>query len=153
VCPEQVQSIGLRPQMLAQAEALAREKATADGASPESWRDYVYGLDENGGTNTVYVSPVPFAVVSAAIDQAHAELAPGQGKGRNAAGKQGGKRRKKGYAGRPPMHPVANSMESAENLTTALVLAPLAGLAAGFTKLFGKKPPQDQPPSEQGGQS
>lgn len=153
VCPEQVQSIGLRPQMLAQAEALAREKAQADGADPGRWRDYVYGLDENGGTNTVYVSPVPFTVVSAAIDQAHAQAVPGTGKGQGAAGKRGGKGRKAGFAGRPPMKPVGNSMESAENLTTALVLAPLAGLAAGFTRIFGKKPPSEQPPSEQGGQS
>jgi len=159
VCPEHVQTIGLRPQMLAQAEALARQKAQADGAAPDRWRDYVYGIEENGGTNTVYVSPVPFAVVSAAVNQAHAQAAPGQGKGRAGAGKQGGKRRKAGFAGRPPMGPVNNTMESAENLTAALVLAPLAGLAAGFTRLFGKKqppsdqPPQEQPPSEQGGQS
>ncbi len=39
------------------------------------------------------------------------------------------------------MQPVANSMGHAENLTLALVLAPLAGLAAGFTRFFGKKRP------------
>ena len=153
VCPEQVQSIGPREQMLARAEALARQKAATDGASPDRWRDYIYGLEENGGTNTIYVAPMPFKAVSAAIDKAHAQAAPGQGKGRAAAAKQGGKRRKAGFAGRPPMGPVANTMDGAENLTAALVLAPLAGLAAGFTKLFGKKPPRPQPPSQEGGQS
>jgi hypothetical protein len=44
-----------------------------------------------------------------------------------------------GAMGLMHMRPVANSMANAENLTWALVLAPLAGLAAGFTKLFGKK--------------
>ncbi|MCB2228087.1 MAG: 4Fe-4S dicluster domain-containing protein [Desulfarculaceae bacterium] len=138
VCPEQVQSIGPRESILAQAETLARQKAEADGASPESWRDYVYGLSENGGTTTLYVSPMPFSVVSQAIEQAHAASAK-PGRGRAAQAKQGGRRKGRGFGGRPPMGPVADVMAKADNLSLALVLAPLAGLAAGFTRLFGKK--------------
>lgn len=36
------------------------------------------------------------------------------------------------------MGPVANSMQSEENLTLALVLAPVAGATAGITRLFSK---------------
>jgi Fe-S-cluster-containing dehydrogenase component len=151
VCPEQVQSIGPRQQMLAKAEDLAREKALADGADPERWRDYVYGLEENGGTNTIYVSPMPFSLVSQAIAAAHAQEAkPGQGQA--AAAKSGGRRQRRGFAGRPPMGPVGDTMASAENFSLALVLAPLAGLAAGFTRLFGKKAKPDSQAGE-GGQS
>eukprot|EP01022_Parablepharisma_sp_SALTPOND_P027138 TRINITY_DN6584_c0_g2_i1.p1 TRINITY_DN6584_c0_g2~~TRINITY_DN6584_c0_g2_i1.p1 ORF type:complete len:293 (+),score=103.41 TRINITY_DN6584_c0_g2_i1:2-880(+) len=151
VCPEQVQSIGPRDQMLAEAEALARKKAQADGASPDQWRDYVYGLDENGGTNTIYVTPMPFALVTQAIAADHAASAK-PGRGRAAAGKRGGRRKGRGFGGRPPMGPVGNTMDSAENLSLALVLAPVAGLAAGFTRLFGRKN-QPAEPSQKGGQS
>ncbi|MCF8033309.1 MAG: 4Fe-4S dicluster domain-containing protein [Desulfarculaceae bacterium] len=138
VCPEQVQSIGPREQILAQAEALARAKATEDGASPDKWQDYVYGLTENGGTTTIYVSPMPFAAVAAAIEQNHAASAQ-PGRGRAARAKQGGRKKKRGFGGRPPMGPVEDVMAKADNLSLALVLAPVAGLAAGFTRLFGKK--------------
>jgi len=151
VCPEQVQSIGPRGRILAQAEALAREKAKADGASPDQWRDYVYGLDENGGTTTIYVTPMPFALVTQAIAEDHAASAQ-PGRGRAAANKQGGRKKRRGFAGRPPMGPVGNTMDSAENLSLALVLAPLAGLAAGFTRLFGRKIKSDDS-AEKGGQS
>lgn len=144
VCPQQVQSIGPRASMMAKAQELARAKAKADGASPESWRDYVYGLSENGGTNTIYVSPMPFKEVSAAIVQDRRQAQPGRGQ--RAASRQGGRGLRAGQAGRPLMGPVKDTMASAENLTKALVLAPLAGLAAGFTRLFGsKKPPQSAP--------
>lgn len=158
-CPEDVQAIGPRREMLARTEKLAREKAQADGVSPEHWRDYVYGLGENGGTSTFYVSQVPFAKVSAAIAALHQEQTPesqvqaaGRGRGKRAAGKRGGKSKRRGFMGRPPMGPVADTMASAENLSKALLLAPVIGLAAGFTKLFGKKPPSPGPKQE-GGQS
>jgi hypothetical protein len=50
------------------------------------------------------------------------------------------------------MGPVGDTMASAENFSLALVLAPLAGLAAGFTRLFGKKAKPDSQAGE-GGQS
>ncbi|RJX29572.1 MAG: hypothetical protein C4525_14370, partial [Desulfarculus sp.] len=66
-------------------------------------------------------------------------------RGPGAAASQGGRGLRAGMGGRPLMGPVDNTMASAENLTKALFLAPLAGLAAGFTRLFGsKKPPQGE---------
>lgn len=90
----QIQSIGPRSEMLAKAHALA-----------EAMGGFVYGERENGGTNTFYVSPVPFGV----LDQA-AEKGPG----------------------RPHLAPVQDSMAKAENLTWAVFAAPLAGIAAGL---------------------
>lgn len=145
VCPNQVQSIGPRAAQVAKAEALAQQMAQANGA-PEQWKSHLYGLTENGGTNTIYVSPTPFPAVNAALTRLHLEQAaadgparPGQGRGQ--ASKPGGGGQGQGRmlarSGRPHMGPTANSMESAENLTLALAIAPLAGLAAGLGKLFG----------------
>ncbi|MFZ5585583.1 MAG: 4Fe-4S dicluster domain-containing protein [Thermodesulfobacteriota bacterium] len=141
-CPNQAQTIGPRAAQVAQATELARRMAQADGRA-EAWREYVYGLDENGGTNTLYVSPVPFPVVNAALNKLHLEQAeadgpsrPGQGRGQ--AAKDGrGQGRRLAQAGRPHMGPVANSMQSEENLAKALVIAPVAGLIAGLGGLLG----------------
>jgi formate dehydrogenase iron-sulfur subunit len=94
ICPMQIQSIGPRSEMLAKAHRLAREM-----------NGHVYGEQENGGTNTFYVSPVPFHVLNH-----HAQHGPG----------------------RPHLEPVQNSMAKAENLTWAVFAAPLAGIAAGL---------------------
>jgi formate dehydrogenase iron-sulfur subunit len=145
VCPQKVQSIGPRRSQIKKAMALAKEKAVADGKNQDAWKDYVYGLEENGGTNTIYVAPMPFSEIANAINADHASRkgpgkggAKGAGQGSGAA--SGGKKMGRGARGLMHMNPVKNSMESAENLTTALVLAPIAGLAAGFTRLFGKRP-------------
>lgn len=100
VCPEDVQSIGPRREMVAKAQTLAREM---NGS--------VYGLTENGGTNTLYVSPVPFEVLNKAIPK---------GKGK------------------PHLKRVADSMADETNLATATLLAPVAGIAAGFLGLGAK---------------
>ena len=68
---------------------------------------YVYGENENGGTNTIYVSPVPFEDLNKAIEK---------GKGK------------------PHLKPVKDTMAQANNLTTAMVLAPVAGIAAAVGK-------------------
>lgn len=94
VCPMQIQSIGPRSQMLAKAHELARKM-----------NGFVYGERENGGTNTFYVSPVPFEVL-------------------NQAAAKG--------PGRPHLAPVENAMAKAENLAWAVFAAPLAGIAAGL---------------------
>jgi len=92
-CPMQIQQIGPRSEMLARAHELAKEM-----------NGYIYGDQENGGTNTFYVSPVPFEVLNKI-----AASAPGQ----------------------PHLAPVEDSMAKAENLTWAVLAAPLAGIAAG----------------------
>lgn len=102
-CPEDVQTIGPRNEIVARARALAREI-----------NGYVYGADENGGTNTVYVSPVPFEDLNAAVEM---------GKGK------------------PHLKPVKDAMAEANNLAAAMVIAPLAGIAAAAGKIYktGKK--------------
>lgn len=93
-CPEGVQIIGPRREMVAMARSLADEM-----------NGFLYGLTENGGTNTIYVSPVPFELLDAAVEQGR---------------------------GRPHLKPVADVMADETNLATATLLAPLAGIAAGF---------------------
>jgi Fe-S-cluster-containing dehydrogenase component len=104
VCPMEVQTIGPRQAMIAQARALA---ASIDG--------FIYGETENGGTGTLYVSPMPFELLDAAI-----ETGPG----------------------RPHLGPVADRMATAESLSWALLAAPAAGIAAGLLKT-GRRPGDD----------
>ncbi len=93
-CPEDVQSIGPRSEIIKEAHALAKEI-----------NGYIYGEKENGGTNTIYVSPVPFDVLNKAIEK---------GKGK------------------PHLNPVKDQMAQANNLVTAMAIAPVAGIAAAF---------------------
>jgi Fe-S-cluster-containing dehydrogenase component len=97
ICPEGVQTIGPRDEIVAAAHKRAKEIG-----------GYVYGEHENGGTNTLYVSPAPFDLLNQAI-------AKGDGK--------------------PHLGPVKNTMAQAENLSLALLIAPLAGAAAAFGKV------------------
>lgn len=93
-CPEGVQTIGPRSEMLEKARVRAAEI-----------KGFIYGEKENGGTNTFYVSPVPFDELNRAIEK-------GQGK--------------------PHLGPAADSMAKADNLLTAMLIAPVAGLAAAL---------------------
>jgi Fe-S-cluster-containing hydrogenase component 2 len=97
-CPEEVQTIGPRRRILAQAQALA-----------EKIGGHLYGASENGGTHTIYVSPVPFEQIN--------------------AGSQYG-------PGRPPMAPVADQMKTGNRLAAAMILAPLAGAGAAVAKML-----------------
>jgi Fe-S-cluster-containing dehydrogenase component len=134
VCPQNVQSIGPRQAQLAKAEALAREMAVKDGAAAEKWGDYVYGLTENGGTGTIYVAPMPFAAINAVLMKDHQEQAAKE----RAAAQKAGQRPEQGNLGRPHMGPAGASMASAERLTLALMIAPVAGLAAGLSRFLAK---------------
>ncbi len=95
-CPEQVQTIGPRDDIIRQAHALAQEM---DG--------YIYGEKENGGTNTIYVSPVPFEKID------------------NASEKND-----------PHMKPVKDQMADGNNLAKAMLIAPFAGAAAAVVKFI-----------------
>ncbi len=95
-CPEDVQTIGPRDEIIAAAHRLANE---IDG--------YIYGEHENGGTNTIYVSPVPFDQINA-----HSEY----GKGR------------------PPMQPAPNTMAQANNIAVSMVIAPVVGILAAVAR-------------------
>ena len=97
-CPEDVQTIGSREEIIKMAHARAREI-----------NGYIYGEKENGGTNTIYVSPVPFEDLNQAV-------AKGNGK--------------------PHLRPVEDSMAQANNLAAAMIIAPLAGITAAVGKYF-----------------
>ena len=84
--------------MIAAAHAIAKEI-----------NGYIYGEKENGGTNTIYVSPVPFDQLNAAIQKG---------------------------PGRPGLAPVADAMAHADNLAKAMVIAPIAGIAAAAGKFL-----------------
>ena len=71
----------------------------------EEINGYIYGETENGGTNTLYVSPIPFDV----IDK---EIAKGE----------------------PHFKPVADQMADGNNLAQAMFIAPFAGAAAALVK-------------------
>jgi Fe-S-cluster-containing dehydrogenase component len=103
-CPENVQKIGPREAILKEARAIA-----------ESINGHIYGAEENGGTNTIYVSPVPFQKLNMGIEKG---------------------------PGRPGLGPVADTMAHADNLAKAMIFAPIAGVAAavgGFLKSTRKE--------------
>lgn len=101
-CPEGVQSIGPRSEIIARAKALVAETG-----------GFLYGLEEGGGTNTLYVSPVPFDVLNEAIAKG-----PGQ----------------------PHLGPAEDVMARDESLATVVAAAPFMGLAAGLlTFVHGMK--------------
>jgi Fe-S-cluster-containing dehydrogenase component len=97
-CPEDVQIIGPRDDIIKKAHARAKEI-----------NGYIYGEKENGGTNTIYVSPVPFEELNQAV-------AEGKGK--------------------PHFEPVEDTMAQANNLAAAMIIAPLAGMVAALGKYF-----------------
>ena len=98
VCPEKVQKIGQRKEIIREAHAIKKEI-----------KGYIYGERENGGTNTIYVSPVPFKELNNAIEKG---------------------------PGRPDLSPVRDSMAHADNLAKAMIIAPIAGIAAAAGKFY-----------------
>jgi len=99
-CPNEVQKIGPRRAILDEAHAIAKETG-----------GYLYGEKENGGTNTIYVSPVPFEELAKAV-----ETGPGK----------------------PHLKSVEDSMAHADTLAKAMVVAPFAGVAAAALKFYNR---------------
>jgi formate dehydrogenase iron-sulfur subunit len=97
-CPYGVQTIGARQEIIAAAHHLA-----------QSMNGFIYGEYENGGTNTIYVSPIPFDVLNAAIPTA---------------------------PGRPHLASVEDPFQREALLTRAIVAAPIAGIAAGILHIL-----------------
>ena len=91
-CPKEVQIIGTRNEILKQAHRLADEM-----------NGYIYGEKENGGTNTIYVSPVPFDVLHASVKSA---------------------------AGKPHLKGTADAMAPTNSLAAALIAGPIVGAMA-----------------------
>ena len=109
-CPEDVQIIGPRDEIVAEAHRLAEEELV-----------YIYGETENGGTNTLYVSPVPFETLNQAIEK-------GQGQ--------------------PHFDKVEDQMAHADNLAKAMLIAPFAGLAAAVGRVYKVKKKVDDKTGE-----
>ncbi len=99
-CPEGVQTIGPREEIIARAHAIAREIGGC-----------LYGETENGGTNTIYVSPVPFEELNRGIETGD---------------------------GRPHLESVPDAMDEANRLASALLIAPFAGMAGAFLRLASR---------------
>jgi Fe-S-cluster-containing dehydrogenase component len=97
-CPQKAMSIGPRNDIYAQAEALA---AKIGG--------HIYGKTENGGTSTLYVSPVPFDQIDRAVHKGPGE--PGLGK-------------------------AERRMAATDGMGKAVLAAPVLGIAAGVAGAF-----------------
>ncbi len=98
-CPKEVQLIGPRKDMIKRAHRLAEEI-----------NGYVYGEKENGGTNTIYVSPIPFEVLNASIS-----TGPGQSHLKN----------------------VPDSLATTNSLITSLIAGPVIGAVVAAARLTG----------------
>lgn len=96
--PEDAQTIGPRSEILEKAKLLANG---IDG--------YIYGAHENGGTNTIYVSPIPFEQLNNSIE----------------IGK-----------GRPHFKKLKNMMADGSNIARTMLAAPIAGIAAAFDRFY-----------------
>jgi Fe-S-cluster-containing dehydrogenase component len=95
-CPEEVQTIGPRREIVEKALALAKQH-----------NGYLYGLEENGGTQTIYFSPVPFDVLNRAVEKG---------------------------PGRPHLAAVEDSMAQANNWAKSLAIAPIAGAIGALVR-------------------
>lgn len=62
-CPKKAMEFGKRGDIFAKAETLKKE-----------YRGDIYGMDENGGTSTLYVSPVSFDEIDKALVQQNKDL-------------------------------------------------------------------------------
>jgi Fe-S-cluster-containing dehydrogenase component len=97
-CPNDVQKIGKREDILKEAKEIAKKT-----------NGYIYGDKENGGTNTFYISPVPF-------DQLNKKIEKGKGK--------------------PHFNKVGDAMADGNNIGLAMLVAPLAGIAAAVGTFY-----------------
>ena len=107
-CPTGALAYGDKEQMRLAAEQRAAE---IDG--------HIYGAEENGGTSTFYVSPVPFERIDEAIDRRKEQLP---------------ERFQKSVPGMTPA--VGNYLDTSEGLATSYAIAPIAGLAAASFAAF-----------------
>lgn len=97
-CPEDVQIIGPKDEIIEKARQLAEEI-----------NGYIYGENENGGTLTIYVSPVPFDKINEVVEK---------GKGK------------------PHLDKVKNMMADGSNIAKAIFIAPFVGILAAAGKLY-----------------
>jgi len=101
VCPRQAMTIGPRAEIFAKAEELAKRI-----------KGYLYGKNENGGTSTIYVSPVAFETLDASLTK---------------------------DPGRPSLGAVKRKMEKTDGLGKVVLAAPAIGIAAGAFAFISKR--------------
>lgn len=104
-CPSGAQSVGPYTDILSKVTALAGQRSGD-----------IFGLKENGGTNTIYVSSVPFRDIEAAL------LSDGLVS-----------------FGRPSLRPAGASMDRENRLLGTVLLAPLAGAALAGVRIWREK--------------
>lgn len=105
-CPKKAMIIGPREQIVAEAE----KRAAAMGG-------HIFGKQENGGTSTLYVSPVPFKELEQKLTPASTDPKKGQ----------------------PMLKPdVKRKMAESDGLGKAVLAAPAIGLMAGLVGAFSK---------------
>ncbi|MBN2569740.1 MAG: 4Fe-4S dicluster domain-containing protein [Deltaproteobacteria bacterium] len=97
-CPKDAMAIGPYKEIMKAAEKRADEM-----------KGFIYGMTENGGTGTFYVSPVPFDILNEAIDKG---------------------------PGKPHLGPVKRDMEAMGALEKSVVFSPVIGLAAGIAAVW-----------------
>ena len=104
-CPKEVQIIGPRTEVIKRAHRLAEEI-----------NGFIYGEKENGGTNTIYVAPIPFDVLNASITTG---------------------------PGHPHLKNVSDAMSTASSVATTLIAGPVIGaiVAAAWTVRSSDTPP------------
>jgi len=100
-CPRNAMIIGLEEDIHREAERRA-----------VAMKGYVYGRQENGGTGTLYLSPVPFELLDDAIEKS---------------------------SGRPHMKRVGRRLEEARLLEGAVLLAPIIGIGSGIAAAIRKR--------------
>ncbi len=100
-CPRQAMTIGPRGEIFARAEELAKKIGGC-----------LYGKTENGGTSTIYVSPVAFDRLDASVTKG---------------------------SGRPGLGTVRREMERTDSLGKVVLAAPAIGIAAGAFAFISKR--------------
>ena len=93
-CPRDAMAIGPYNDIMKAAEKRAAEM-----------NGFIYGMKENGGTGTFYVSPVPFYILNSAIDKG---------------------------PGKPHLGPAKRAMAAMSTLEKSVIFSPVIGLAAGI---------------------
>jgi formate dehydrogenase iron-sulfur subunit len=109
-CPKKAMKIGPRQEIF----AAARKRAEEIGG-------YLYGLDEHGGTSTVYISSVPFEL----LDEAIVESADDPSRAMR-------------------LNDPENMVGKHSNLAKAALIAPVAGIIGAFAATVARKEKGDE---------
>lgn len=110
-CPKKAMLIGPREEILAEAEKRSN-----------GMKGFIYGKEENGGTSTLYVSPVSFEALNAAIEKG---------------------------PGRPHLDKTPRKMKKTDPMGKAVMASPLIGLVAGVAAVAGARWKKDKEESHE----